>query len=97
MLKADGYCTSVFLTNDVIITSSRNLQYFENLINPLTFMRVHHSFIINLEHVRCYTFQEEIILTNNLKCSLSRINKKAFKDYFMNTNQCRLVKDNDTF
>ena len=86
MFKAEGYCTVIFLANDTSVTSSRNLQYYEEIIDQHHFMRVHHSYIINLDHVKSYTYQEEIILTNNLKCSLSRVNKKAFKDHYKNRN-----------
>ncbi len=86
MLKAEGYCTSIFLANDTSLTSSRNLQYYEEIVNQQMFMRVHHSYIINLSHVIQYTYQEEIILTNNLRCSLSRAHKKSFKDYYKNRN-----------
>ncbi len=86
MLKAEGYCTTLFLSSDTTLTSSRNLQYYEEIINQQLFMRVHHSYIINLNHVLQYTYQEEIILTNNLRCSLSRAHKKTFKDFYKNRN-----------
>jgi two-component system LytT family response regulator len=82
LLEADGYCTKLFLAGQTPIVSTRNLKYFEELLNDRIFLRVHHSNIINLDHVKGYSFQEEIILSNNHRCPLSRVHKKHFMDHY---------------
>jgi two-component system LytT family response regulator len=82
MLKADGYCTIIFLTGKSNITSTRNLKYYEELLDPVQYMRVHHSYIINFEHVTGYTHQEEVLLSHELRCPLSKSHKLDFLNYY---------------
>jgi two-component system LytT family response regulator len=81
-LEADGYCTNFYLAGKVKISSSRNLKFYCDLLPAAIFMRVHHSFIVNLNHVNGYNCQEEILLTDNLSCSLSAAHKSQFMGYF---------------
>jgi two-component system, LytTR family, response regulator len=82
MLKADGYCTTLYLTGKSNITSTRNLKYYEDILDPIQFMRIHHSYLINFEHVTGYTHQEEILLTHDLRCPLSKSHKQGFLSYY---------------
>ena len=81
-LEADGYCTNFYLAGKIKMSSSRNLKFYCDLLPTATFMRVHHSFIVNLNHVSGYNCQEEILLTDNLSCSLSIAHKTQFMGYF---------------
>lgn len=81
-LEADGYCTNFYLQGKVKISSSRNLKFYSELLPAETFMRVHHSFIVNLNHVNGYNCQEEILLTETLSCSLSAAHKTRFMAFF---------------
>jgi two-component system LytT family response regulator len=81
-LEADGYCTNFYLKGKVKLSSSRNLKFYSELLPTTTFMRVHHSFFVNLNHVKGYNCQEEILLTDNLSCSLSAAHKTQFMGYF---------------
>ncbi|HLP56596.1 MAG TPA: LytTR family DNA-binding domain-containing protein [Fluviicola sp.] len=49
-LKADGKYTMVCLKNNTI-TSSKNLKMFEVILPESSFMRVHHSYLVNLSQV----------------------------------------------
>ncbi len=51
---ADQSYTVFYLTGKRKILVSRNLQEFERLLNPVDFIRIHHSNIINLRHVTQY-------------------------------------------
>jgi two-component system LytT family response regulator len=82
MLEADGYCTILFLTGKSNITSTRNLKYYEEILDPVQFMRVHHSYLINFDHVTGYTHQEEILLSHDLRCPLSKSHKQDFLNYY---------------
>lgn len=85
LCEADGYCTNFYLTDNSKLSSSHNLKHYESVLPPNNFMRVHNSFIINKEHVKSYSFQGEISLCNNLKCSLSTRHKHAFLKAFGKT------------
>jgi two-component system LytT family response regulator len=78
MCQADGYCTYLHLTGDRKVVSSKNLKHFDNLLGDQNFLRVHHSFLVNLDHVTGYTRQGEIILTGGLKANLSDSYKSEF-------------------
>jgi two-component system LytT family response regulator len=80
--KADGYCTHFFLTGDIKISSSRNLKFYCEILPQNLFIRTHNSYLVNLQQVRGYLNQEEILLADGLKCPLSSGNKRAFIDLF---------------
>jgi two-component system, LytTR family, response regulator len=82
--KAEGYCTCIYLEGKNTISSSRNLKYIEGLLPYCNFMRVHHSYLINLNHVKGYSHQEEILLTDNNKAPLSNVHKNSFLNIFKN-------------
>jgi two-component system LytT family response regulator len=84
LCQAEGCFTVIYLVNDELINSARNLKYFEEILDPKQFMRVHYSYLINLHHVKRYTSNDEIILTDDLKCNLSRSNKQEFQEYYKN-------------
>ena len=84
MCKAEGYCTSIYLAGKNIISSSRNLKVIEDMLPGEKFMRVHHSYVINLDHVKGYSHQEEILLSDNQKCPLSNVHKNSFLKLFKN-------------
>jgi two-component system LytT family response regulator len=82
MCEADGYCTRFYLTKNVKISSSRNLKYYEELLPKNIFLRTHHSCLLNLQHVKGYSHQEEILMIDNIKCPLSSGNKHTFISHF---------------
>ncbi len=82
MCEADGYCTRFYLTENVKISSSRNLKYYEDLLPKNVFLRTHHSCLLNLQHVKGYSHQEEILMIDNIKCPLSSGNKHTFISHF---------------
>jgi two-component system LytT family response regulator len=83
MCRADGYCTNFFLTGNRKIVSSKNLKQYEELLTDQNFIRVHHSYIINLNHVSSYTKQGEIILTESNKASMGDAYKEGFISRFI--------------
>ena len=70
LCKADGYCTNFHLEGSRKIISSRNLKQYEAILPGDTFLRVHNSYIINLNHVTGYNRQGEIMLNENQKAFL---------------------------
>ncbi len=47
-LEADESYTTVYLTNDRKLVSSKNIKSYEKILNPSMFFRVHKSHIINI-------------------------------------------------
>jgi two-component system LytT family response regulator len=84
MCEADGYCTRFYINGNIKISSSRNLKFYTELLPQNLFIRTHHSYLVNLQHVKGYSHQEEILLTNDVKCPLSLANKHSFIMLFKN-------------
>ncbi len=53
-MEADGRYTMIFLENKEKILASKNLGEFEEIISEAHFLRIHHSHIVNLSHIRKY-------------------------------------------
>jgi two-component system LytT family response regulator len=82
MCEADGYCTHFYLTGKQKITSSKNLKHYEELLSDHPVMRVHHSNLINLKHVKGYCHQGEISLSEEICCPLGNNYKTQFLEVF---------------
>jgi len=78
MCHADGYCTNIHITGQRKVVSSKNLKHFDGLLSDQGFLRVHHSYLVNLDHVTGYTKQGEILLSENMKASLGNSYKSEF-------------------
>jgi two-component system LytT family response regulator len=78
MCQADGYCTNFHLTGQKKVVSSKNLKHFAGLLEEQGFMRVHHSYLINLDHVTGFTRQGEIMLYEGHKAYLGDSYKAEF-------------------
>jgi two-component system LytT family response regulator len=77
--KADNVYTEVYMLNTTI-TSTKSLKEFEDLLTPHLFFRVHHSYLINLNHVKKYIKGEggSVIMLNDKEIEVSRRRKGAF-------------------
>jgi two-component system LytT family response regulator len=82
MCEADGYCTNFFLVGKSKTSSSYHLKFYEECLPVKNFLRVHNSYIINLQHVTGYTNQGVIQLSGGLTCSLGASRKQAFLKKF---------------
>lgn len=75
-LKADKVYTDVHLDDGQVIKSSKGLNHYTDHMGP-SFIRVHHSFMVNLEHVVEYNSKDLLItLSNGEKVNVS-VRKKA--------------------
>lgn len=63
-LKADGKYTEVYTSNGVLV-SSKNLKVFELLILDKSFLRVHHSFFLNLTHIDRFKKDDNMLILKN--------------------------------
>lgn len=78
--KADGSYITLILKGNVSKIVSRNLKDFETYLSDAGFCRVHHSFLINLDHVKKYIKGEGgyVILTDDHHVDISRRKKEEF-------------------
>jgi len=83
MCKADGYCTYFHLTGKRIVFSTKNLKLYETVLSKHRFVRVHHSYIVNLSYVCSYTKQGEIILAEKNLAFLGDVYKRDFMKLFL--------------
>ncbi|PHR17206.1 MAG: DNA-binding response regulator [Fluviicola sp.] len=76
----DTYCR-VYLTNEKVITVSKTLKYFEELLEDNTsFFRSHRSWIINLKYIETYNKSENTItMARNIKTMISRKKNDEFE------------------
>lgn len=82
MCEADGYCTIFYSEGKDKTTSSKNLKHYEDFLAEYHFHRVNRSFLVNLKHVKGYTRQGEILLSENLACPLGDNYKCHFLKIF---------------
>ncbi|MEM7102539.1 MAG: LytTR family DNA-binding domain-containing protein [Bacteroidota bacterium] len=78
--QADSNYTHVHLINNERITVSRTLGKFEELLEGLHFARIHHSYLINLNHISRYTKNKQptITMVNDVNLNLSQTYKTDF-------------------
>lgn len=78
--EASSNYTNFHLTNGVTLCSSRPIFEYETLLEDSSFVRVHKSFLVNLQHIQEYIRGEggSIIMTNNHEVEVSRRKKEGF-------------------
>ncbi|RWY54061.1 LytR/AlgR family response regulator transcription factor [Mucilaginibacter gilvus] len=81
--KADNVYTEVYLHNTTI-TSTKNLKEFDDLLSAHFFFRIHHSYLINMNHIKKYLKGEggAVIMSNDVEIEVSRRRKSAFLEMF---------------
>lgn len=79
-LEASVNYTLIYLTGGVKLTASRNLKEFEELLPSDIFVRIHHSYIINLGCVEKYIRGEggQVKLSNNVILDVAKRKKQEF-------------------
>lgn len=50
--EADGSYTRFHLTNETEIITSLNLRQYEDILRPYQFLRPHHSYLVNIHHIK---------------------------------------------
>lgn len=80
--EAKEYCTLFYLLNKKTITSTRHLKHYERLLQPGKFMRVHHSYMVNLSHVLAFNHPGIIFLSEDYVCALGNTYKSQFLEVF---------------
>ncbi len=80
--ESDSNYTTVVLETEKNIVVSRTLKDVESMLDPDSFVRVHHSHLINLRHIRKYHKGSGgvIVMDNGDNVSVSRSKKSEFLD-----------------
>ncbi|RAW00270.1 LytR/AlgR family response regulator transcription factor [Pseudochryseolinea flava] len=83
--KAEGNYTSFILTNDQKILVSKNLKEFETILQLPQFVRIHNSYLINIEHVKSYVKGRggQVQMSNNDYLDVARNRKQLFLEVVM--------------
>lgn len=78
--EANGSYTDFHLTDNRKLVVSKNLKEYENLLADMNFMRVHNSFLINLEEVKKFIRSEGgyIVMNNDKQVSISNSKREDF-------------------
>lgn len=78
--EAEKNYTIIHLADKKSITVSRPLLDYEKILEGTTFLRVHRTFLINLQHVREYHRGEGgvVIMSNGAEVEISRRRKEEF-------------------
>lgn len=84
-LQADGSYTHLFLTNGQSVKVCRKLKEAQEMIDSDTFLRIHHSYVINLNHLKRYSDKEQtqVFLTNETQLTVSRSRRSDFFEKFI--------------
>lgn len=53
-IKSDGAYSEIYLADESRLYASRNLGLFENNLKSYDFIRIHHSCLVNMNHVKFY-------------------------------------------
>jgi DNA-binding LytR/AlgR family response regulator len=66
------------VTTDNVYTCTYLIDEWEKLLTHFSFVRVHKSFIVNMNHIEIYS-RKQVILTNGAIIPISRHNQAAFR------------------
>ncbi|MFK7783922.1 MAG: LytR/AlgR family response regulator transcription factor [Crocinitomicaceae bacterium] len=85
-IQGQGNYSTIYLLDAKKVTVSKNLKYFERVIDPeLTFFRTQKSWIINTEHVQNFNRNKGIIqMSQGIEAKLSINRVKEFDALFAN-------------
>ena len=80
--QADTYCTHIFLTGDRKVVCTKNLKYYQSLLEEHRFIRTHNSYLVNLKHIISFHHQGVIRLTGEIQVPLGQTYRKQFLLHF---------------
>lgn len=76
--EADVNYTHIFLSDGKKYTVSKSLKYFEELLSPQNFFRVHNSHLINTAYVKTYDRSGFVTLSDHTRLEVSVRRKEEF-------------------
>lgn len=82
-LEGERNYSYIYLTNGSRELSSKNLAYFEEILEDKGFFRCHRSFLINKHHIKDLRM-DDFILKSDVEIPISRRKKVEAKNWFIN-------------
>ena len=84
--KSDGNYSTLALLGNRKMTVSKPLKYFEENISSELFIRIHKSYLINLDHVKKYVKRDggELVMNNNDVLPISRNSRNELLKFIQN-------------
>jgi two-component system LytT family response regulator len=78
--ESDGAYTQFHLRSGQQIMTSKNLKEYEDLLNDYDFLRIHHSYLINLREITRYIRGDggQVVLSNSRTLDVSKRKKDIF-------------------
>lgn len=77
--ESEGSYTCVYLTSNSRLMVSKNLKHLQSLLPSSGFFRIHHSYLINMEHFKLLDkAQSQVQMKSGQSLPLSRLRKKEF-------------------
>lgn len=83
-IKSSGAYSEIFLDNEKHYVSAKNLGFFEEALKQRNFIRIHHSCMVNLEHIKYYNpgARAYVTLSDSKIEYVSKRKKKDLLKYF---------------
>jgi len=83
-LRADGNYSIVICREKVTKQTTRSLKLLEKQLEPAGFCRIHHEYLVNMDHVTKYHKGDggEVELSNGEKLAVSRSRKVFLNKWF---------------
>lgn len=84
--KSDGSYTNVFLKNDETYLLSKKIKDFEEICNSKQMLRVHQSYLVNINHIREYVKKDGyyLVLDNKTTIPVSKANRSYLQKIIEN-------------
>ena len=81
--KSDGSYTTFYLRTNEEFVSSKNLGWYEELLENDYFFRIHHSYIINLDHLITITKKEgySCEMINNISLPIAKRRQESLRTF----------------
>jgi len=81
---SDSNYSGITATDGRKVLTSKTLKELEKIFDPYLFIRIHHSCIINIQHISSFSNQNENIVEMNdgKQLQVSRRRKKGFLSMF---------------
>lgn len=79
-ISSSSNYSNLHLTNNTSVLVTKLLKEFEELLVPYRFYRIHHSSLINLNHLKKYIRGDggQVVMSNNTTLDVSRRKKEEF-------------------
>lgn len=79
-ISSSSNYSNLHLTNNTTVLVTKLLKEFEEMLVPYRFYRIHHSYLINLNHLKKYIRGDggQVVMVNNTTLDVSRRKKEEF-------------------